>query len=158
MLKQASAICQACGAEFTPERQAQAYCSQRRRYRDGQRRHPSQKQRFREQRQAARQRGIPFLLTFEEWLEIWVESGHIYERGCGLGRYVMARHGDTGPYSRDNVKIIPVEENNSPVIRRRDRRRINNPDVWQDGGASLLVPSRLAHRDSKRVARHREGT
>jgi hypothetical protein len=35
MLKQASAICQACGAEFTPKRQAQAYCSQRRRYRDG---------------------------------------------------------------------------------------------------------------------------
>lgn len=30
---------------------------------------------------SAKQRGIPFLLTFDKWLELWVSSGHWEERG-----------------------------------------------------------------------------
>ena len=69
------------------------------------------KQRYREQRKAAKGRGIPFLLTFEEWWKIWQDSGHWEERGCGKGKYVMARYGDIGPYDTGNVKIITMEEN-----------------------------------------------
>ena len=56
-------------------------------------------------------RGIQFLLTYQEWLDIWISSGRFYERGRRVGQYVMARFGDVGPYSVDNVKIITSSEN-----------------------------------------------
>jgi hypothetical protein len=61
----------------------------------------------------AKRRNIPFLLTYEQWLRIWQQSGHLHERGCKRGQYVMARFGDTGPYSVDNVKIILVGDNHA---------------------------------------------
>jgi Alpha-glutamyl/putrescinyl thymine pyrophosphorylase clade 2 len=60
-------------------------------------------------RRHARGRNIPFLITFEEWLAVWQESGHINERGNG--RYVMSRPGDVGPYAVGNVRIILCGEN-----------------------------------------------
>jgi hypothetical protein len=65
---------------------------------------------------SAEYRGIPFLLTFLEWISIWEESGHFSERGCGKGRYCMARYGDIGPYAIGNVKIITQQQNS------RDRK------------------------------------
>lgn len=62
-------------------------------------------------RRRARYRRIEFLLTFEDWLNIWKDSGHYHERGCFKGQYVMARYGDIGPYAINNVKIIPSTEN-----------------------------------------------
>ncbi len=59
----------------------------------------------------AKKRSIEFLLTFEEWLKIWVDSGHYFERGCRKGQYVMVRKGDNGPYAVGNVRITTVEEN-----------------------------------------------
>lgn len=61
---------------------------------------------FRSQRDLSKLRGIDFLLTFEEWLQIWQDSGHLNERGRKKGQYCMARYGDVGPYSVENVKII----------------------------------------------------
>jgi hypothetical protein len=62
-------------------------------------------------RQAAG-RNIPFLLTFEQWWDIWQQSGHWHERGNLDGdKYCMARHGDVGPYAVGNVKIITNREN-----------------------------------------------
>lgn len=57
------------------------------------------------QRTAAHKRGIDWRLTFAEWLRIWESSGHLAQRGVGIGRYVMARNGDCGPYSAGNVSI-----------------------------------------------------
>ena len=62
-------------------------------------------------KQDARRRGIPFLLPFEEWWDIWHSSGKWPERGCRKGQYVMARFGDRGAYERGNVRICPVREN-----------------------------------------------
>jgi hypothetical protein len=59
----------------------------------------------------AKRRGIPFLLTFDEWLGIWEASGRLPERGHGQGRYVMARCGDRGGYELGNVRVILFEEN-----------------------------------------------
>lgn len=56
-------------------------------------------------------RGIAFLLTYEEWFQIWQDSGHWFERGRGANKYVMARFGDIGPYAIGNVKIITGAEN-----------------------------------------------
>jgi hypothetical protein len=59
----------------------------------------------------AKQRGIPFLLTFEQWLAIWIASGRLDERGHFKGQYVMARFKDRGAYETGNVRIITVSEN-----------------------------------------------
>ena len=63
------------------------------------------------QRMQARRRGIDFFLTFDEWMGIWAQSGLLSERGKGIGKYNMARFGDTGPYAVGNVFIMRHEEN-----------------------------------------------
>ena len=60
---------------------------------------------------SAEVRGIPFLLTFDEWMSIWLASGKWDERGRYAGQYCMARFGDVGPYSTDNVRIAPNQDN-----------------------------------------------
>jgi hypothetical protein len=69
------------------------------------------KNQFFSQRLAARNRGIGWELTFRQWWRIWKESGHWEQRGRNNGQYVMARYGDRGPYSVDNVKIVTVDIN-----------------------------------------------
>ena len=63
----------------------------------------------------AKLRGVPFLLTFEEWWSIWQESGNWEQRGARRGQYVMARYGDTGPYAVGNVRICLARENYDEV-------------------------------------------
>ena len=57
------------------------------------------------QKKRAKRRGILFLLTFEEWLDIWVSSGHWEQRGRGADKYCMSRVGDLGGYEVGNVFI-----------------------------------------------------
>ena len=56
-------------------------------------------------------RGIEFLLSYEQFLEMWLISGKWRERGKTKGSYQMCRNGDTGPYSIRNCYIGTVEEN-----------------------------------------------
>lgn len=63
------------------------------------------------QKRKARQRGIKWKLTFDEWLEIWIHSGKWEERGIGADGYCMCRYEDTGPYSVENVYIATVVDN-----------------------------------------------
>lgn len=67
------------------------------------------KYRFVQAKNAAKQRGISFFFTFEEWLKVWQDSGHWEERGPK--GYCMCRKGDEGPYSIDNVYIALHIEN-----------------------------------------------
>lgn len=53
----------------------------------------------------AKARGVPFLLTFDEWKEIWLASGKWAERGRGAKKYCMCRKGDAGAYEVGNVFI-----------------------------------------------------
>jgi hypothetical protein len=69
---------------------------------------------WRNHKARAKSRAIPFLLTFEEWWSIW--KPHWHERGCGRGKYCMARFGDCGPYAVGNVKIIRNEENRAELV------------------------------------------
>jgi hypothetical protein len=58
----------------------------------------------------ARNRGIDFLFTFEEWLEAWGDKINLMGRGST--KYCMARNGpDIGPYAPWNVRIITNAEN-----------------------------------------------
>jgi hypothetical protein len=53
----------------------------------------------------ANARKIPFLFTFEEWINMWIKSGHYHNRGKKKHQYVMSRYDDVGPYSVDNCFI-----------------------------------------------------
>lgn len=77
---------------------------------------------YRLQRHHSKQRNIPFLLTFEEWSALWVESGKWEQRGRLKGQYVMARFGDQGAYEVGNVRICLAEEN-------RAERNRNYPNL-----------------------------
>lgn len=69
------------------------------------------KGRYARARNNALQRGVEWLFSFDEWLEVWKESGHYHERGRGAGLYQMARLGDCGPYAKWNVRIVRMEAN-----------------------------------------------
>jgi hypothetical protein len=66
---------------------------------------------YREHKRSAIARGIEFKLTFDQWMSVWLASGHYHERGRRKGQYVMARKNDCGPYSIKNVRITTVTEN-----------------------------------------------
>ena len=59
----------------------------------------------------ANRRGIPFLLTYEEWIGWWGDD--YARRGRLIGQLVMARLNDSGPYSLDNIEKITVSQNHA---------------------------------------------
>jgi hypothetical protein len=78
---------------------------------------------FTNQRDAAKVRGIGWNLTFEEWLNIWINSGHLHERGQASHEYCMSRHGDKGKYEIGNVRIITNKEN---IVERKSPKGEDN--------------------------------
>ena len=69
---------------------------------------------FCQQRKTSRQRGIDFQFTWEEWLVWWEEQlgpDWLSKRGCKIGKFVMARKGDVGPYHPSNVVCITTSKN-----------------------------------------------
>ena len=81
-------------------------------------------ERYFEQRQAAKQRGIEWALDFRQWLEIWQSSGHLHERGRCRGQFQMCRRGDIGPYASSNVRIDRMEANTSEAQAAKQRLRL----------------------------------
>ncbi len=88
---------------------------------------------YRRQRNTAKHRGIKFLLTFEEWLVIWEQSGKLPNRGKFRGNYVMSRYGDKGPYAIGNVFINLLEDN----IREASVGRIKTPQETQRSSIAM---------------------
>lgn len=75
---------------------------------------------WRRHRYHSKERGIEFLLTFDQWKTIWDSSGHAHERGSLQHNYCMARNQDRGPYAIGNVEIITARENNQyPIHQKR---------------------------------------
>jgi hypothetical protein len=79
--------------------------------------------RYKHHRARAKSRGILWELTFEEWWDIWAKSGKWEDRRSG--GYCMARRGDVGPYSKDNVRIASCTENlqESHAVRQTGKRK-----------------------------------
>ena len=84
---------------------------------------------FRKQKKQAEYRGIDFKLEYWEWLQIWQDSGHLEERGCRKGQWVMSRYKDKGAYETGNVRIVRAETNNSEAL----------VLGWAAGGSRRLV-------------------
>lgn len=64
-------------------------------------------------KKVATTRGIPWEISFPEWVSVWVESGRWNERGPRKHEYVMARRGDEGPYKVGNVFIQTARQNSA---------------------------------------------
>jgi hypothetical protein len=98
----------------------------------------------------AKGRGIRFRMTFEEWCQIWNDSGHWHERGWRRGTYCMARFGDKGAYEVGNVKICLNEENraerntNYPLSREQCALTGRNP--WAEKSPEEQARWSAAHR------------
>ena len=69
--------------------------------------------RYAQQKCQADKRNVKWLFTFETWWKMWNDSGKWEQRGRKTGQYCMARKGDVGPYSVDNVDIVLVSVNTS---------------------------------------------
>jgi hypothetical protein len=63
------------------------------------------KRKYHAHKGVAKQRNILFDLSYDEWINIWMNSGKYHLRGAGQGKYCMSRINDTGPYSISNVFI-----------------------------------------------------
>lgn len=67
--------------------------------------------RFIQQRANARNRGISWSLSFEQWRDWWLATGHVDERGRLCGQWVMGRPYDSGPYELGNLLCLRAEDN-----------------------------------------------
>ncbi len=108
---------------------------------------------FFDHRYSAGIRGIEFLLTFDEWWDIWLKSRHWDERGRIKGQYCMARKADRGPYVVGNVLIKRVEEN---IAERKMPRGadVHNAKLTED---DVLEIRRLDGKVKRRILAERFG-
>jgi len=95
------------------------------------------RERFRAHRSHAKARGIAFLLTFEEWWAIWLNSGRWDQRGQRADQYCMARHNDKGPYAVGNVSIITNHENNKASQKWDDARHRHQSQIMRGNKHNL---------------------
>lgn len=78
---------------------------------------------------------VKMLLTFSEWLKIWIDSGKLSERGLKKGQYCMCRIDDIGHYEIGNV-FIDLHANNTKFATSgdknyfygKDRSAMNHPN------------------------------
>jgi hypothetical protein len=91
----------------------------------------------------AKLRNIPFLLTFNEWQKIWMDSGKWEQRGWRKGQYVMARFGDKGAYEIGNVRVCLAEENRAERNQNYSLKGEQNPAYGKDYWASASDEERI---------------
>lgn len=69
---------------------------------------------------------VEMRLSFDQWLDIWLTSGHWHERGRKREQYCMSRLNDIGHYETGNVQIITGAENTRGGIERRVKSFLAN--------------------------------
>lgn len=109
---------------------------------------PLKKQRaaYSAQKRTAKQRGIEWHFTFEEWWSWWQIDNRWANRGIGRDKFCMARKGDTGPYSPENVYCATHSQNQAdvPFERRSEynrevaRTRRNTSPLYNKGAGHPL--------------------
>lgn len=75
---------------------------------------PSPRTRYAQHKAGAKRRGIPFLLSFEQWWELW--EPHWEKRGQGSFQMCMCCRHDQGAYEVGNVRIATNRENKHEAI------------------------------------------
>ena len=88
---------------------------------------------------------IQVTMTFEEWLQVWTDSGRLHLRGSGRGKFCMARKGDLGDYAVGNVEIKPCEENSREATLGRSLTACTRNKM---SAARTGIAKSQAHKDS----------
>lgn len=86
----------------------------------------------------AKHRGVEWLFDFETWWAKWQRSGKWKERGNKKGQYVMARIGDSGPYSDRNTMIVRSETNAYASFVERGFAPLSDSSSYREETASIL--------------------
>ena len=88
------------------------------------------KGRYNTQKAGAKARGIPFLLTFEEWYNWFLSQGvdRNIPQGNGGGSKAMCRYNDSGPYSLSNIYLGTQSSNIQDFNKRTKRKMIKTPN------------------------------
>ena len=96
----------------------------------------------------AKTRGIEVKLTFDEWKQIWLDSGKWDQRGRGADKYCMCRIGDKGCYEVGNVFIglgkINVRDgnlgkpNSEETKRKKSEALKGKPKTWAIGEKNVM--------------------
>ena len=104
--------------------------------------------RYHQHKTSAGKRGIPFLLTFEEWWDIWQTSGS--GRNAGADEISMSwRVWAPGCHERDNIRICLVGENVGESNQHCDNPSANRSaamKAWCDYPAGLRLRNKLRDR------------
>ena len=116
---------------------------------------------YKEQKKAAKRRGIEFKLTFEEWYEWWQQTGHYHERGMYKGQYCMCRINDTGPYELGNI-YCDLTSNNTRVahagkiVSDETKKKMSKPKS-EAHKQSMRKPKSQKALDSYKIAAKKRG-
>lgn len=82
----------------------------------------------------AKRRGIEFLLTFEQWLDIW--GNKIEQRGVRSWQLGMCRINDSGPYAVGNMYLGTPARNGAS-------RRMASENRLGSGSRYAISPNRV---------------
>lgn len=70
---------------------------------------PTARHAYHNHKNHAKNRGIPFNFSFDEWFKLWTDSGKLHQRGNRRGQWSMSRINKDGGFDRDNVEIVRNE-------------------------------------------------
>lgn len=88
---------------------------------------------------------IQVTMSFEEWLQVWIDSGKLHLRGNGHGKFCMARKDDLGDYAVGNVEIKACEVNSREAKLGRPHTACTRDKMSKSRAG---VAKREAHKDS----------
>lgn len=97
----------------------------------------------------AKNRGIEFKLSFDEWWSLW--KPHYHNRGRNLGNFVMCRNMDKGAYEVGNVTIGYIKANAKTravvgfekVMKTRKEAWSSNTDIDREDDTDGWIPREL---------------
>jgi hypothetical protein len=90
------------------------------------------KKAYLDQKYHAEARQIPWLFTYEDWLELWLLSGKWFLRGRGQDKYCVCRYGDEGAYSSRNCYIGTGKENAKDTRRTTDEEALEIINLYKN--------------------------
>jgi hypothetical protein len=108
------------------------------------------------QKYNALNRGLVMELTFEQWYDIWITSGHWEQRGRNVDNYCMCRKGDKGNYSLGNVYIDTVASNLNDRCFDYKLKPIydeNNNETWNGVGRPPIGQRAMTNAERQRKYR-----
>jgi hypothetical protein len=89
------------------------------------------RRRYHRHKGVAKQRNVPFELSYDEWINTWLQSGKYDLMGCGTGKYCMSRYNDIGPYAVNNV-FIQLHSNNCRDANKGRKKTKQHIDRWRE--------------------------